>query len=50
MTFNDLLLYTACFMAGMTFDNWVCGQVLRPWARRRLGRPLEQDLWGLEDK
>lgn len=46
---NVLLMLLAVFIAGMAFDNWLCGNVLRPLARRYLKRPLEQDLWGLDE-
>jgi hypothetical protein len=48
MTLNAFLVILLVFLSGMIFDNWLCGRILRPWARHNLGRPLEQDLWGLK--
>ena len=37
----------AVFLAGVWMGIMVNERILKPWARRRLGRPLECDLWGL---
>lgn len=44
------MLYLAAFFFGAALSSLFENRVIKPWARRSLKRPLECDLWGLEDK
>lgn len=41
-----VLVFILGIAAGMALNE----RVLKPWARRQLGRPLECDQWGLPEQ